>query len=168
MNDIEAYAKFPNLRKWYNKLWFSEQMGYDCAPAGISPTRSGWYIVRPIINLSGMGVGAKKVWIESDDLRSTPPGHFWCQWFEGRQYSITYEWRGFWHPVSSWEGMKDHHDLSKFHRWERSPHMLPIGSFFDELTEIGRINIEFIDDKPIEVHLRESPDPDYDNYQKLY
>ena len=162
MNDIEAYQTFTGLRHWYNKLWFSERMGYTCGPASIPPKESGWYITRPIINLSGMGAGAKKVWIEKGDHHATPLGHFWCQFFEGRQYSVTYEWIGFWHPVSSWEGIKSDEDLTKFHRWERSDFLPTLSSAFDELSEVCAINVEFIDNKPIEAHLRTSPDPDYD------
>ena len=162
MNDIEAYKAYPALRHWYNKLWFSEQMGYRCGPASIAPEKDDWYITRPIINLSGMGVGAKKVWIESGDYRSTPLGHFWCQFFQGAQYSVTYEWEGFWCPVSTWRGVKDYEDLSKFHRWERAAYKPMLGPQFDELAEVDAINVEFIDSRPIEVHLRTSPDPDYD------
>lgn len=34
-------------------------------------------------------------------------------------------------------------------------------SDYNELHTVGKINIEFIEDKPIEVHLRTSPDPNY-------
>jgi hypothetical protein len=163
MNDIKAYREYPYLTYWYNKLWFSEKMGYYCGPAGIPPEKSGWYVVRPIVNLSGMGLGAQKIWIDSGDVAKTLPGHFWCEWFEGRQYSVSYEWKDFlWHSVSSWEGTKECDDLSKFTKWERSEFKPNIGIFFHELIDVGKINIEFIEDKPIEVHLRTSPDPDYD------
>lgn len=162
INDVGAYTRYPHLRHWYNKLWLSEELGYKCGPSSISPKESGWYVVRPMMNLSGMGAGANKVWIYAGDYQKTPLGHFWCEWFEGKQYSITYEWRGFWHPVSSWEGIKSHDNLSKFARWERSNKTIEIGSFFDELSDVGLINLEFIEDNVIEVHLRKSPDPDYD------
>lgn len=162
INDVEAYTKYTHLRHWYNKLWLSEELGYNCGPASIAPKESGWYVVRPMMNLSGMGAEAKKVWIDSGDTTKTPLGHFWCEWFEGKQYSITYEWRGFWHPVSSLEGIKAHYNLSKFSRWEKSDKMVEIGNFFDELSDVGMINVEFIEDNVIEVHLRKSPDPDYD------
>jgi hypothetical protein len=162
MKDTEAYRKYPYLTHWYNKLWLAEQLGYVCGPASIAPEVSGWYIVRPIVNLSGMGVSAKKVWIESGDYTVVHPGHFWCEFFEGRQYSVTYEWRDYWHPVSSWEGVKDSDSLSKFHRWERSKHLPSLGIFFNELADVEHINVEFIEENPIEVHLRTSPDPDYD------
>lgn len=163
MNDIQAYRKYPDLTHWYNKLWFSEKMGYDCGPASIAPTVSGWYVVRPIINLSGMGAGAKKIWIESGDVSYVPLGYFWCQWFKGDQYSVTYEWKDhWWNPVSSWKGVTDEEDLSKFQIWTRSNFLPEIDISLHELSKVRKINVEFIGDKPIEVHLRTSPDPEYD------
>ena len=163
MDDQSTYRKYPQYTHWHNKLWFSEKMGYDCGPANIAPTTSGWYIVRPIINLLGMGVGAKKIWIEAGDSISVPLGYFWCEWFDGSQYSVTYKWFDWWwNPVSSWEGIKDAENLSKFHRWERSTFLPEIGLFFHEISSVGTINVEFIGNKPIEVHLRTSPDPNYD------
>jgi hypothetical protein len=164
MNDTQAYREYPQLTHWYNKLWFSEKMKYDCGPASISPTRSGFYIVRPIMNLSGMGVGASKIWIEAGDATKVPLGYFWCEWFAGEQYSVTYEWKDhWWNAISSWRGIKQESNLTKFGRWERSDFMPEIGIGFLELSRVGKINIEFIGNNPIEVHLRTSPDPDYDN-----
>ena len=163
MNDIQAYRKYPHLTHWYNKLWLSEKLGYDCGPASIAPTKSGWYIVRPIMNLSGMGVGAKKIWIEAGDYKQVPLGYFWCEWFDGHQYSVTYEWKDWWwNPVSSWLGIKDDTMLYKFRSWESSGFMPEISIFFHELSDVNKINVEFVEDKPIEVHLRTSPDPSYD------
>jgi hypothetical protein len=163
MNDIQAYRNYPHLVHWYNKLWLAETMRYDCGPASIAPTRTGWYVVRPMMNLSGMGAGAKKTWIEAGDATKVPLGYFWCEWFDGRQYSLTYEWReDRWEALSSWEGIKDDKNLSKFHKWERSEFMPEIGEIFHEMAIVGKINIEFIENNPIEVHLRTSPNPDYD------
>ena len=43
---------------------------------------------------------------------------------------------------------------------ENFPYVLP--PIFNLLSDIGIINVEFIGDKIIEVHLRDTPDPDYD------
>ena len=162
MNDAEAYREYPYLTHWYNKLWLSEQLKYRCGPAGLAPDVSGWYVVRPITNLSGMGVGAKKIWIDAGDLHHVQPGYFWCEWFDGRQYTVTYCWEGWsWIPVSCWEGIKNDEDLSKFSKWIRSDHYPPLGILFHELSDLEMINIEYIEDNPIEVHLRASSDPDY-------
>lgn len=164
MDDVEAYNRYPLLRRWYNKLWLSEELGYNCGPSGIAPKISGWYIVRPIMNLHGMGLGAKKVWIDADDRSKVPLGYFWCEWFDGRQYSVTYEWNGYWKPISCWEGVKSETDLYRFSKWTRKDFYPEIGSFYDEIADcnVDKINVEFIEKNPIEVHLRTSPDPDYD------
>lgn len=60
MTDSDAYIKYPKLRHFYNKLWLSEKLGYRCGPSGIEPQESDTYIVRPIMNLSGMGVSSSK------------------------------------------------------------------------------------------------------------
>jgi hypothetical protein len=162
-DDASAYRKYPHLRFWYNKLLFSEKMGYECGPDGIAPKRSDWYIVRPIVNLSGMGIGAEKVWIDGGDHSKVPPGYFWCQWFDGRHLSVTYEWKdSHWFPLSSWEGFKSTYDLSKFTTWQRCENYPSLDNRFDELSEVGKVNLEFIGNNPIEIHLRTSPDPEYD------
>lgn len=164
MNDIEVYIEYPHLRHWHNKLWLSEQLGYNCGPASIPPKESGWYIVRPIINLSGMSVGAKKIWIDARDHTKVPPGYFWCEWFDGNQYSVTYQWHDYsdgWKPISCWQGFKEESNLSKFSKWLKTDFYPPIGIFFHELADFNKINIEYIENNPIEVHLRTSPNPEY-------
>lgn len=162
--DVQAYRAYPGLRHWFNKLWLSEEMGYECGPAGTAPTRSGLYVVRPIMNLVGMSVGATGIWIHKDDFRRVDPGYFWCQWFDGQQISVDYEWTGQWTPVSCWEATVDVEHLYKFKKWVRSDQYPELGLMFQEIAEynVPRINVEFIDGKPIEVHLRGTPDPDYD------
>lgn len=166
MSDAIAYSLYPEKRRWFNKLWFSEEMGYDCGPSGIAPTQSGWYIVRPIMNLSGMSIGAKKIYIEAGDASKVQPGYFWCVWFEGSQYSVTFDsMNGHWKQMSCWVAERDVTNLSRFQKWYRYDHKIfKLNSVFDEIANSGisKINVEFIDDNPIEAHLRGSPDPDYD------
>ena len=166
ITDSDAYEMYPDLRHWFNKLWLSEQLGYNCGPAGIAPKISAGYVVRPIMNLVGMSAGAKILWIHAGDVTVVPPGYFWCEEFEGRQISVDYVWEGQWVPVSGWEATVDSDNLYKFKRWTRI-YDLPLlpGLFFQEPAEhnVTRINVEFIGDKVIEVHLRHSPDPEYDH-----
>ena len=138
-------------------------MGYKCGPTGLAPDVTDHYIVRPIYNLSGMGVGSKVIKIEAGDVTKVPPGYFWCEFIAGIQYSATYEFvDGRWKSISCWQGTNDINNLSRFVSWIRSTYKPKVPSQFNELHDVGRINIEFIGDKPIEVHLRESPDPNYD------
>ena len=76
MEDSEAYIRYPKHRRWFDKLHLSETLGYDCGPCGVAPSKDGYYIVRPIYNLSGMSIGAKKVWIEKGDVSKVPRGIF--------------------------------------------------------------------------------------------
>ena len=164
MTDAEAWKKYPQHRQWFNKLFFSSHFRYNCGPGGVAPTKSGWYCVRPIYNLSGMGIGARKQWIEEGDIRSVEPGYFWCEWFDGPQLSVTYtwtyKWEGWWEPESVWEGFNSAENLSRFSKWEkRDAKSAPKFNNLHELRDVGLINVEFIGSKPIEVHLRPSPDP---------
>ena len=55
-------------------------------------------------------------------------------------------------------------NLSKFVEWKRSDYIPELSHQFKPLGEnVKHINVEFINDKPIEVHLRHSEDPDYDH-----
>ena len=161
--DFEAWEKYPHHHKWFNKLYLAELMGYKCGPTGLAPDVTDHYVVRPIYNLSGMGVGSKIVKIDAGDATKVPPGYFWCEFIAGIQYSATYTWvDGKWVPKSCWQGTQSVYDLSKFVSWIRSPYKPKVPSVFDQLSDVGVINIEFKGDRPIEVHLRESPDPNYD------
>jgi len=158
MNDAHAYLQFPKLRKFYNKLWISEKLGYYCGPSGVAPVTSDWFVVRPIMNLSGMGVGSSKVWIESGDHTKVPPGYFWCEFFEGRHLSVTYEDETIKHCYEAFRG----DDMSHFFRWERTKDIVQIPKWISKELKSGGVkiyNAEFIDGNMIEVHLRGSPDP---------
>lgn len=160
-DDSEAYIFFPQYRKWFNKLELSERLGYKCGPCGVPPTEENEYVVRPIYNLSGMSVGASIKYIETGDTTKVPPGYFWCEYFYGDQYSVTYEYNDKWIPINSWKAYKEKKNLSRFSKWTRDFHYPKLPDFFDELKDVGLINVEFIEDKIIEVHLRPSPDPSY-------
>lgn len=168
--DYQAYSKYPHHRKWFNKLWLSETLGYYCGPSGIFPYKAGWYIVRPIMNLSGMSVGAERKYIEEKDVTKVKPGYFWCEWFEGNQYSVTFEKVGnAWLQTSCWKGDRNIDELYKFKKWTRYDHKIfRLPEIFDDLLDLDLINVEFIDDRPIEVHLRSSPDPDCNEFIPIW
>lgn len=162
MMDDQAYLDYPKLRHLYNKLWLSEELGYYCGPCGLAPDKSGWFMVRPIINLSGMGVGSKKVWIDAGDATKVPPGYFWCEFFEGRHLSISYKKIDECHKIKScYEGFKN--SKGTFIRWEKTDIELYVPKHIKrELCNILTYNVEYIGGKIIELHLRDTPDPEYD------
>lgn len=167
IEDCDAWSKYPHHHNWFNKLFVAEQLGYSCGPCGFAPNRSDFYIVRPIYNLGGMGVGTSMVFIEENDFTKVPPGYFWCEILLGKQYSATYEFvhdtKPYWKPISCWEGERSPGSFSRFVKWTRSLHYIPeVPRVFNVLSDVKRINVEFKGNSPFEVHLRDSPDPDYD------
>ena len=169
MEDTEAYLKYPKQRKWMNKLWLAEKFGYVCGPAGVEIPETGTYVVRPIYNLAGMGACASVQKLAKGDHTSIAPGYFWCEYFDGNHYSANYEWKmndtvgGKWVGLNCWEGINMPINLSKFVEWKRSKVIPDLHHIFKSLGEdVTHLNVEFINDKPIEVHLRLSPNPDYD------
>jgi hypothetical protein len=170
MYDEDAWLKYPHHHNWFNKLYVAEQMGYDCGPCGFAPSKSNYYIVRPIYNLGGMGVGTSVQYIEANDYTMVPPGYFWCEILLGKQYSATYEFvhgglsdgKPYWKPISCWVGEKAPGSFSKFTQWTRSSYVPEVPRVFNVLSDVKRINVEFKGNSPFEVHLRDTPDPDYD------
>lgn len=160
MDDADAWNLWPHHRLWFNKLHFALLLGYTCGPCGVLPPTAGLYVVRPIYNLSGMGVGARQQLLNTYDYSQVEPGYFWNEWFDGPQHSVTYQWNDGWEPISSWRGYVSPANLSRFHSWQRSTYMPEPPSIVNELSDVGIINIEYVGDNPIEVHLRPSPDPD--------
>ena len=61
----------------YNKLILSRILGYTCGPSGTDVPKSDFYIVRPCMNLLGMGRLSRIEYIEksTDDFH---PSEFWC------------------------------------------------------------------------------------------
>lgn len=166
ITDSDAWIAYPHHHNWFDKLYIAELMGYECGPCGVAPKTSGVYVVRPIYNLAGMGVGARVDEIASGDYSKVPPGYFWCEYICGKHYSVTYKYdneSSKWIPTSCWEGVNAPNDLSRFYEWKRSTHYPTLPKTFDVLSDVGTINVEFKGDNPIEVHLRESPDPKYDH-----
>lgn len=169
MEDFEAWKAFPHMRQWFSKLYLAQSMGYDCAPGGVPPNKSAYYCVRPIYNLDGMSVGARKQWIEAGDRTGVEPGYFWCEWFDGDQYSITYEVEvdspyGY-KQKSCFKAERDVDRLFRFKKWERSSLQIPLSYHLEDefiFSNVTVLNVEMIGDKVIEVHFRDTPDPDYD------
>lgn len=166
MHDFQAWKKYPQHHNWFNKLWLSELLEYNCGPCGTCPDVAGKYIVRPIYNLSGMGVGSAIKYLTPNNVSLIPPGYFWCEVFEGAQYSVTYTFihdvNPYWKPIKCWEGIRSSDEMFRFERWKRSYHYPAVPRVLNELSDVNLINVEFIGDKVIEVHLRDTPDPEYD------
>jgi|TARA_Y100000296_G_C5143954_1_gene242628 hypothetical protein len=163
MNEEEAWHNCHPDDAWiFDKLILSKKLGYQCGPVGVEVPAPDNYIVRPCINIAGMGIGAKMqaLWDTTDHL---PVGHFWCEIFKGRHLSADYEID----PASrsiqqglTVEGFRDPKDpIWKFNRWVRVKDQLKINFILKELKgSYKAINCEFIDGKLIEMHLRANED----------
>lgn len=161
-DDIDAWYKYPHHRIWFNKLWLSEQLGYCCGPGGIPVPKDDYYCVRPIYNIRGMGAGARIIKIKPDDLSLVEPGYFWCQVFEGDHLTFDLEWvDNQWRSLFCFQGLRTEKSLYKFNKWIRINSDYRAPEILNTLYDCKYINIETIDNKIIEVHLRVNPDPKF-------
>jgi len=145
----------------YNKLFVSRVLGYTCGPAGTTVPKPDFYIVRPSINLLGMGRFARREWIENktEDLH---PSEFWCEIFEGEHLSVDFR-----HQKADLVvlGTRDSHDpYYKWKKWEKIDRDVEFPSILKDLKgEYEWMNCEFIGNHLIEVHIRRNPNFRYGN-----
>jgi hypothetical protein len=143
----------------FDKLLLSKKFNYLCGPGSVPVPTANFYIVRPVINLYGMGVGAEIKWLTPTDSAAVPPGYFWCEEFKGRHLSIDYDHGGV--QLNCVEGIRRvNSPLYKFSQWK----IVNLAVEFPEVlkTLVGTYefyNVEIIGDKIIEVHLRQNHDP---------
>ena len=162
--DEECWKAYPEHHLFFNKLWVAQQLGYKCGPGGVSIPETGFYIVRPIYNLDGMSRGAQRKFLNAGDF-STPPGYFWCEYFDGHHYSVDFKRTS----TTDWEcdlvvrGIKVNE--YKFVTWTKikdySKDQFTLPDFIKSTyinPAISYINVEYIDSKIIEIHLRRNPD----------
>jgi hypothetical protein len=158
MEDLEGIAwknADPEDLWIFDKLIVARKLGYSCGPVGTDVLSPGHYIVRPCVNIPGMGRGASIQWIEQDTTH-LPSGYFWCELFNGHHISVDYK-DG--QQVLAVEGFRISDELWKFSKWKKIYDVFPIPSIFYSLTKkYEYLNIEYIDGKAIEIHLRHNPD----------
>lgn len=140
-----------------DKLILSRKLYYNCGPVGLDVTKSGYYIVRPCVNMIGLGLGAQQVWLD----RSTdhlPVGHFWCEWFDGRHLSVDYHWGK---QSLAVEGHKNKNTFTRWDHWVKVADRIRLPKILQPFAKKYEwINCEYIGGKLIEVHLRGNPDFD--------
>lgn len=160
LEDWDAWNRYPQHRWIFNKLELSLRLGYCAGPTPMPVPTTGDYIVRPIYNLSGMGAGAVLINLEAGRVYDFPPSYFWCERFEGDHLSVNYEWQGSrLIPTHTSLGETDFNNLSRFKRWTKIEHRnLELPNWISSLRFVNNINIEFIGDKIIEIHLRHGVD----------
>jgi len=139
-----------------DKLILSRKLGYNCGPVGQDVTTPGWYIVRPCVNMIGLGLGAQKVWLDESTMH-LPIGYFWSEWFDGDHLSIDYYNKN---QMLCVVGKKPDDTFTKWTSWRRAEIRKPFPKILEQLVHQKWVNCEFIDDKLIEVHLRRNEDFD--------
>jgi hypothetical protein len=156
--DDEIWPLVPDHDLWiFDKLILSRRLGHLCGPSGVPVPVPGHYIVRPCVNLNGMGRGASVQWIEKE-TDFLPPGTFWQERFVGRHLSVDYLTG---QQIRCSEGIRYTDDLTRFHKWILVNDVPSIPQLvLDIISKYSVVNIEMIDGKVIEIHLRGNPDFD--------
>lgn len=173
--DFQAWEEFPHHRWTFNKLELALRLKYDAGPTGVPVKKAGYYIVKPTYNLYGMGIGAKKIWLDPEqdgedmiNLAHVPPGYFWCEYFQGMHYSVDYTRQGsVWVPFSTLIGEhRNTDDLVQFNSWQviDKPEEVQLPEPILDLDEPLPLflNVEFKGNKPFEIHLRSGNDHAWD------
>lgn len=151
----------------YNKLFLSRVLGYNCGPFGTSVPKPDYYIIRPSINLMGMGRFTRKKFLFPQDEKfieeyNMNPAEFWCEIFTGEHLSVDFH-----HQKSKLVvvGTRDSEDnYYKWKKWEKIDKNIEFPSILENLKgDYEWINFEFIGNRLIEVHFRRNPDFRYEN-----
>jgi len=157
-SDRDVYDTCPPQWLWiYDKVIVARRQGIQAAPAGIPVPTAGEYIVRPITNIRMMGRGASRVWLEPNNPDLVPDGYFWSEVLEGPHVSVDYHW-GQQHLTV--QGFRDDPaKLDRFSRWCKIDLDRPLPGMLHDLKYHQEwINVEYIGDRAIEIHLRYNDD----------
>ncbi|WP_135507113.1 hypothetical protein [Roseovarius aestuariivivens] len=86
-DDADAYQLNPRHHWLFNKLQVAELQGLRAGPFGVPPTVEPLF-AKPIYNLSGMSVGARRFDTIAEFESTLRPGMMWCEVLEGPHHSI--------------------------------------------------------------------------------
>jgi len=149
----------------YNKLILSRKLGYTCGPVGTDVPKSDFYIIRPSMNLLGMGRFSRIEYIykSTDEYH---PAEFWCEVFEGDHISVDFHNKT---PELTVLGTRDSYEpLYKWKKWKKIDHKHDFPTILNDLVgDYEWINCEFIGNNLIEVHFRQNPDFKYNNTEAI-
>jgi hypothetical protein len=158
--DAAAWLRYPDHRGVYNRLEVSEG-----APMGVIPSAADFpLIVKPIINLWGMGRGAVRCETMADfEAIGYLPGYMWSRWLSGPHASVDAvieDGRVVW-QAHAW-GISS--GVQRFCGWLVGVDMPSAARALQHFVEghlqgyTGALNIEMIGGKVIEAHLRLTQD----------
>ena len=159
LDDTDIFNDIHYNDLWiYDKLILSKKLGYICGPHGVNVPKYGRYIVRPCVNLMGMGRGAYFDTFFKKTDNKMPEGTFWCEIFKGRHLSVDYVNQ---QQVLCVEGIKSKNEkkLWRWLKWIKVKDKIRFPYILRNLEKKYKyINCEFIGEKLIEVHLRQNVD----------
>ena len=158
ISDSDVWSQCPRDYLWiYDKLIVACQQGIAAGPAGIPVPCDGEYCVRPITNIRMMGRGASKVFMQRGDDHTVPDGFFWSEWLQGRHVSVDFHYGV---QTLAVEGFRsDPTRLDRFSRWKVLDEQWRFPGILGKLWhQAPWVNVEYIGDKIIEVHLRWNDD----------
>lgn len=165
MDDYRIWQDYPAFRSLYNKLDLSLRLGYNAGPAGCPVPKSGNYVIRPIINLSGMGATSYIQYLKAGVDHDVPPGYFWCERFTGNHISVNYSWRkATLYEVNAVQGWNSQQELYRFSSWKllkKIPECAKVDNlpvWIDSTMAVHHVNIEFVGGHIIEIHGRHGVD----------
>ena len=163
-NDIIAWQFYSQYRFIYNKMFIMDFQNINCNPVPIEPNNYP-VIIKPIINLRGMGINAIKINNYKEYQKHIDSNHFWSTYFNGQHFSwdiIINKGEIFYYTC--FEGVKDEDNFGAFNYWKllgnkesNKPKLIKnaeklINEKLNNFT--GCLNLESIDDNIIEAHLR--------------
>jgi hypothetical protein len=156
LEEWDIWDLYPQHRWTFNKLELALKLGYLAGPCPKPVPVTKEYVVRPIYNFSGMGIGSQIKVLEKDIVYDSQPSYFWCERFIGDHISVNYEWGGnSFKELHTSLADTDFSNLSRFKKWTLVPNReITLPTWINTLYDVKYLNIEFINNNPIEIHLR--------------
>ena len=158
-DDMLAYQLYPNHSWIYNKLLICKTQGLEHGPHGVMPSKFPVFS-KPIYNLRGMGAGIRVIHNLDELEHHCIPGHMWMPLLEGEHVSSDV-------AIINGEPVWWRHTIGKplgdgtFDYWTILAEPRPeiegyCGRWLQDNLRgyTGIINLETIDGKIIECHLR--------------
>lgn len=174
-SDPAAWSLNPKHRWVYDKLRLYERLGIEAGPAGTEP-EGGDLILKPVVNLWGMGMGVRRVC--DREPRPYLPGHLWMWAAEPGLLHLSIDiavhdgrpldwWVTHCAPDPARLGVFKHFRLLRQDQWPEVVPLMPgqpdlesgIGAALGLVDRClsgysGMVNVEVIGETVIEAHLR--------------
>jgi hypothetical protein len=157
--DADSWTWYPRYRWVYDKVAVALSQGLDAAPHGVEP--KGFPVFsKPITNLKGMGVGSRILRNAADYVAHYTPGHMWMTLLEGRHVSsdvaVLNGETKWWRHATGYPGPESTFDHWVLHAQHDADLEQSCGAWIAKNLAgyTGMINLETIDGRIIEVHLR--------------